>query len=289
MLDCHYGSLINETCICDTSFTFPINFAVVINRTCILPIQQLNAEYIPFIAFFIAITFGHGYLLFKLCTKIMQFNIVPEIFIWLTISILIAIICDCIWSTSMIFIIIDRERSTTHSRYIFWSAHIATMCAIEIGNIGVKRLIIEVCQKNLSRSQFFWVYCITPALGYLLFVPALIASFKNEFTTQFHISLAAAWGVIVVASIITFLVQFRWMIINMADSANVFGTSKREAALRRTSIWLLFVVLSFMFSVVLYLTSFIMGICDIIHSETVFSTATVITLANLGFLCISPV
>ena len=204
---------------------------------------------------------------------------------WALTANFVAMISLGIWISDMAVVYSSRERSTTTSRYLFWVAHFMVIFAIELGIVELKEMIQAVNERPVIayRDFFFW-RLLTPLIGLVIFILAMIISWRDDFSTQFHIPLAAAWSCIVLGYTFWIIWKFSIMIgntIRMAQVLNRRTDQENKLKILQRRLWVLMGFCAVSFTI--YLASFLLGVIIVEHAETVFIVATIVTYIKQAF------
>lgn len=283
-LDCVQGSLVNDSCVCNEAVaTFPVNFAVLPNRTCTLPIKDFNDEYTSFAALFSTILALYLALyaryMWRVSSKLIALSG------WIIASMVVAVFGIGLWITDTVLLLVNKERSTIESRYLFWVAHAFTLYAAELYYIQLKLSISKSFKMKMTGVQFTWRYVFTPLVGLFILVPFLALASTDIVSSQWNIPFAAFWGLVVTVMVLFMTVQFLRTLSNLihiTEQRDKLNKKKDAPSVKRTYMGNIIVLTVQVLTTVFYLTTLILGAIDYDHAETFFLVSTLMVYLILG-------
>lgn len=274
MIDCLEGKLKNFSCVCNTGYIYPLNFAFEKNQTCSQSVDVLTFEYIFYIIINLLFLIGGGICFFKNLNIQKQSTIQNKkyfVILLSRLSLVFLIINILFWIIDSIIILSYLTRSISLSRYIFWSATTCFILMLDFSSSTLKELLRLLHNQKITTFYMFLWYTPTPLMGTLFLFLGLATSWLDNFPTLFHLSVASLWCIF--ASIYHIIVSLQF-IYNLENITNLVIHFNNDTLvlnkIKNTKNILLRNLIATLFDIVLSCLTIILVIFYPVYAQIVF-------------------
>jgi len=270
MVDCLDGTYINTSCVCNPGSTFPVNFGIVKNQTCQWSITFLDAEYGFFGAFFILSLLISIALLIVYAYFTAEWDMTAfSPFATTVASLIFMILSNVAWVADSTIILVEKQRSTVHSRYMFWTALSLFILVTETSLLLIKSALSSAITKHQRMFRGPWyTNPVMSFLNILFLIPGFVLSAWDRYTSVFHLSLASAWVFIVVLNA-TAMTYYLYYFLTKTGSEN------KDIHYLKANLWVFFWLNIGV--LIIFFSAFILAIINVPFAETVFTIGITIS------------
>lgn len=272
-------------CSSNSEYIYAINFGTSENDSCDVLISTIQITYTVSLFFFSLFLPPYAIMLYSYCNSFLsQVNnrLYLKLLILSTIVMLISVI---LWMTDSLLIILNLSRSNTISRYIFWFSLATTIISYEIVTGVFKKIIQEMVQaqnhRQITRLEFLLLYLVSISVGCMILGLALVSSWLDGLRTNFHISIASIWILILLIhqQIILFYDYKRISaIVQLANElkGNLKSRNQKPIFVLKTKLGQLFYFR--ILTIILFILCLCSALAESQNTETCFEYATIVLM-----------